>query len=212
MIRKYLIQGAAIIALVISVNAAPSNPNATQGAKDLLQYLTSLSGKKILSGQESMWGDGTFPSTRDQYVKTKTGKYPAVYASDFGDFGTGNLADRKKVVSNVIAYSKKGSIITIQYHMIQPDLPDGSGFKAMNIPGSGYNKIDTILTEGSTYNTVFKQRLDELAGYFKTLEDSGVTILFRPYHEMNGDFFWWSYQSKYTHQQRICEKKHYETI
>jgi mannan endo-1,4-beta-mannosidase len=181
-----------------SLFAAPANSNATNEAKMLLQYLVTLSGKKVLSGQESMWNDGSgFPSTRDKYVNQKTGKYPALYTSDFGDFGTSNLSDRTKVVSNAIAYHNKGSIIAFQYHMIQPDLADGSGFSAMNIKGSTYTKIPEILTSGSALNKEFNKRLDELAGYFKTLENNKIAILWRPFHEMNGDWFWWSYQDRF---------------
>jgi mannan endo-1,4-beta-mannosidase len=187
-----------IIALsTYSLFSESANPNTTVETKALLQYLVNLSGQKILSGQESMWNDGSFPSSRDQYVYQKTGKYPALYTSDFGDFGTGNLADRSKVVSNAIAYHNKRSIIAFQYHMIQPDLADGSGFSAMNIKGSTYTKIPDILTSGSALNKEFNKRLDELAGYFKTLESSKVAVLWRPFHEMNGDWFWWSYQDKF---------------
>jgi hypothetical protein len=81
--------------------------------------------------------------------------------------------------------------------MIQPDLADGSGFSAMNIKGSTYTKIPDILTSGSTLNKEFNKRLDELAGYFKTLESNKIAILWRPFHEMNGDWFWWSFQDRF---------------
>jgi mannan endo-1,4-beta-mannosidase len=29
------------------------------------------------------------------------------------------------------------------------------------------------------------------------LENAGIAVLFRPFHEMNGDFFWWSYQDRF---------------
>jgi mannan endo-1,4-beta-mannosidase len=186
-----------LLIYTISIFSAPCNPNATSEAKALLQYLVSISGKKILSGQESMYSDGSFPSSRDKTIKTKTGKYPALYTSDFGDVNTSNLSDRKKVVDNAIAYHKAGSIIAFQYHMIQPDLADGAGFSAMNIKGSTYTKIDDILTEGSTLNKEFKKRLDEMAGYFNTLETNKIAVLWRPFHEMNGDFFWWSFQPRF---------------
>ncbi len=80
---------------------------------------------------------------------------------------------------------------------IQPDLADGSGFSAMNIKGSTYTKIPDILTSGSALNKEFNKRLDELAGYFKTLESNKIAILWRPFHEMNGDWFWWSYQDRF---------------
>ena len=105
--------------IITAANAAPtSNPNATQKTKELLGYLYSICGVSILSGQENMFSGGSFPSGHDEYVKEKTGKYPAVYASDFGDVGTGNLHDRNTVVSNAIGYHDKGSIISLQYHMI----------------------------------------------------------------------------------------------
>ncbi len=33
--------------------------------------------------------------------------------------------------------------------------------------------------------------MDRIAGYLKELQDAGVPVLFRPYHEMNGNWFWW---------------------
>jgi mannan endo-1,4-beta-mannosidase len=198
MTRKSFLCAAIITAVSVSVlTAAPSNPNAIIQAKQLLQYLVNLSGQKILSGQESMFSAGAFPSSDDKTVYQKTGKYPAIYTSDFGDVNTGNLSDRNKVVSNAISYHAKGSIIAFQYHMIQPNLADGAGFNAMNIKGSTYTYVPQILTAGSAMNVEFNKRLDELAGYFKTLETAGIAVLFRPFHEMNGDFFWWSFQDRF---------------
>ena len=137
-----------VIALAGIPWAATSNPNAIPQAKQLLQYLVNLSGQKILSGQESMFSAGAFPSSDDKTVFQKTGKYPAIYTSDFGDVNTGNLSDRNKVVSNAISYHAKGSIIAFQYHMTQPNLPDGSGFSAMNIKGSTWHGF-----ESTTYNS-----------------------------------------------------------
>lgn len=181
----------------LTAAVSPSNPNASKKTGELLAGLYALCGVSILSGQESMFSCGAFPSRRDEYVFEKTGKYPAVYASDFGDVSTANLHDRRTVVENVLSYHRKGSIISLQYHMIQPDLPDGSGFKAMNIKGSTYKKMDEILTEGTKLNKIFKKRLKEIAKYLKKLEKKGVVILWRPYHEMNGDWFWWSYQDRF---------------
>ena len=53
------------------------------------------------------------------------------------------------------------------------------------------------MTTGSALNKEFNRRLDELAGYFKTLESKKIAVLWRPFHEMNGDFFWWSFQDRF---------------
>jgi hypothetical protein len=35
------------------------------------------------------------------------------------------------------------------------------------------------------------ERLDKIARYLKDLRDAGVPVIWRPYHEMNGGWFWW---------------------
>jgi hypothetical protein len=182
-----------------------SNPDADCAARSLLDYLYEITGTCTLSGQESMSYDtpqaGSFPSSRDAYVQQRTGKFPALYSSDFGDFGESNLQDRQRVVDNVRAYASRGSVIQLHYHMIQPDQPDGSGFETMAgfTADSPYpaSNIDRILTVGDSLNTEHLRRLDEIAGYLGQLQDAGIAVLWRPYHEMNGDWFWWGQQARF---------------
>jgi mannan endo-1,4-beta-mannosidase len=57
------------------------NPNATPEARALLKTLCAVSGKAILSGQHN------YPNHRSQdsdKVNVVTGKYPAIWGSDFG--------------------------------------------------------------------------------------------------------------------------------
>jgi hypothetical protein len=44
------------------------------------------------------------------------------------------------------------------------------------------------------------RQVDEIASFLKQLQDAKVPVLWRPYHEMNGDWFWWGgrYEGKYT--------------
>jgi hypothetical protein len=186
---------------------APSNPNADCAARTLLQYLYDIMGTSILSGQESMFSDmggwnPQFPSVRDSYVYDRVGKYPAVYSSDFGDVGTNNLHNRQDVVDNALRYAEAGSIIQLHYHIVQPDEPDGAGFNTMSqfSPDNPYPaaNIDAILTPGDPLNTEHLRRLDELAGYLRQLQNAGVAVLWRPYHEMNGAWFWWGAQPRFT--------------
>ncbi len=48
-----------------------------------------------------------------------------------------------------------------------------------------------IITDGSVLNRKWKQWLDEIAVYLQDLKNSGVEVLFRPFHEMNQGVFWW---------------------
>ena len=194
--------------LVGGGGAQPSNPNADCHARALLQYLYDLTGTNTLSGQESMFSDSgasvnpePFPSSRDSHVYDETGAYPALYSSDFGDVNTTNLADRQKVVDNALAYAERGSIIQLHYHMIQPDQPDGAGFDTMSQfsesnPYPAAN-IDQILTPGTALNTEHLRRLDDLAALLDQLQNAGVPVLWRPFHEMNGGWFWWGVQPRF---------------
>ena len=48
-----------------------------------------------------------------------------------------------------------------------------------------------MTTEGSDLNKAWKQQADTIAGYLKQLQDARVPVLWRPFHEMNGVWFWW---------------------
>jgi mannan endo-1,4-beta-mannosidase len=82
----------------------PVNKNATQEAKQLLNYIYSISGKYILSGEH---GDERWLDT----VKNITGKYPAVWGNDFIWHGMKDAG--ADVVNEAIEKYKEGFIITL---------------------------------------------------------------------------------------------------
>ena len=179
----------------------------------ILQYLNESGGERILSGQESMLWDvpweSFYPSTRDEYVSGMTGEVPAVFSSDFGDFDLSKMQGpnnqpatlddvrnaRSRVVDMAKAYSERGSIIMLSHHMCQPDIEDGCSYETMSAfsyenPYPSW-KINEMLSPGSHLHTALMERLDEIAGYLKRLQDQGVVVLWRPYHENNMPWFWW---------------------
>ena len=184
---------------------SPSDPDAAQHTKDVYSYLYSLKGSDggILSGQHSMIWDcsDSYPHTsqHDQYIHNRMGKWPAVFGSDFGDFNASTCAQRYKVKDYALAHAEQGAIVTLSYHLVQPDLEECAGFGAMHIAGTSYgtSKIDQILQPGTALNLEHLRRLDEIAGYFKEFQDKDIVILWRPFHEMNGNWFWWSHQPRY---------------
>lgn len=187
----------------------PSNPNTGAEAKRLLEYLSDIGGKAILSGQESMFWDNQFatPSVRDKYVFERVDAYPALYSTDFGDFHhESDLARRAEilnmrpgVVDAVTDYAAAGSVIQLHYHMVEPSEPDGSGLRKYTA-SAPYNAtlIERALTTGDPLNVEYLRRLDEIAGYLSILQERGVPVLWRPFHEMNGAWFWWGQQPGFT--------------
>ena len=54
-----------------------------------------------------------------------------------------------------------------------------------------------IVTPGTTeYNHLIRE-IDQVAEFLKRLRDAGVPVLWRPYHEMNGGWFWWGKKSRF---------------
>jgi hypothetical protein len=169
--------------------AVPVNPNATQQARNLLCYLHSINGKSVLSGQqETSWQWGlTAPNVDVDWIKTQTGKYPAVLGGDYlypGDTGKNNAGttDRAKTWWNA------GGLPMIRYHMGAPPLED----TYENSKGSVAD-LDNVVKEGTTENTSFKKKLDYVSKELTTLQSAGVAVLWAPLHEVqpNG-WFWWS--------------------
>lgn len=180
---------------------------APNSAAQLLELVRSTGkSRNILSGQESMvWGDHDefgylYPTEYDEYAFNATNKMPAIFASDFGDFHHGDQSLRYKTRDLALRYAQEGSIVSLSYHICAPDYSDGcgagtgEGVKVDNYPSSN---IDQILTPGTGLNRIHMQRLDEIANYLLDLKRANVPVLWRPFHEMNGDWFWWGQQPRY---------------
>ncbi len=48
-----------------------------------------------------------------------------------------------------------------------------------------------LTTPGTALHGRWLAQVDRLAGHLARLRDAGVPVLWRPYHEMNGVWFWW---------------------
>src|SRR5665647_2429799 len=91
-------------------------PNPSKEAVALYQYLLDMRGKKILSGQQdSPWGIDEF-----DYLKTNTGKQPALKGMDFI-----SQSDNTSEVQKAIDWWKMGGIPTIMWHWGAPSIGEG---------------------------------------------------------------------------------------
>lgn len=156
----------------------PVDPQATQQAKNLLCYLYSVYGNHILSGQqESLWIDG--PDYEMTYINRLTGKYPAIRGLDYGDSQT--------VGSRAVSWWNAGGIPMLGYHMGAPN-QDTDGYSGSRMSAN----ISAALTPGTADNRRLTARLDGVAGQLQLAQSAGVAVIFRPWHEAGGTWFWWS--------------------
>jgi len=170
-----------------SSDPQPVNPKATKEAKELLSYLYTLKGKKILSGQHN-FGHELQRST--DTVKSYSGFYPAIWGADF--LYMKRLDNSMQVVvDEAIKQHKKGSIITLMYHQVKPFEHDSLGFRKSVKGRVTDEEWEQIVTPGTEYHKMLLEKIDNVAFYLKQLQDENIPILWRPYHEMNGMWFWW---------------------
>jgi mannan endo-1,4-beta-mannosidase len=163
----------------------PVTPNATKEAKELLAFLYQISGKNILSAQHNYSRHMTKDSKR---AKELSGNSPAIWGCDFG---FREIENRDKVVQEAIKQNQNGSIITLMWHTVRP---------VDNEPGEWMENVQSDLTDqewnelitpGSPLNLRWQKQVDTVAYYLKVLRDKHIPVLWRPYHEMNGMWFWW---------------------
>lgn len=158
---------------------------------EVLKYLNEISGKSIIAGQHNKEPNSD-PDKWTQYIKETTGKYPALWSGDFL-FQQENIDERWRMVHQAKEQWDNGAIINLMWHACPPDEGEpcewDPGLLNAQLTDSQWEEL---LTEGSKLNKNWIARMDEISIYLQYLEDEGVEVLFRPFHEMNQDLFWWA--------------------
>ena len=178
--------------------AKPVNPNISPKAAELLATLHKISGKYTLSGQHNYIHSINRSSDSTKVI---TGKTPLIWGADVADSRPGN---HEKIVREAIRHHNDGLIITLMCHARVPKadtetiLKDRSKMKKLKkgeIPNSWYKMSDKewleILTPGTPMHEQWLKDIDKAAEPLKALQAQNIPVLWRPYHEMNGMWFWW---------------------
>lgn len=166
-------------ALIHSYDGRLSNRKASANAFNVYNFLKDSYRKVCITGQqESTWKESA--DYEVDYILEHTGKLPAIRGFDFMD------ENFEGVVSRALDWYGQGGIVTICWHT-------GIDFE------SGYNESlkDTLdwekaLTPGTPEYTSLIKGMDKAVPYLQQLEEAGVPVLWRPFHEMDGTWFWWS--------------------
>ncbi len=164
-----------------------ANPNANEATVAAYQYLDSYQQQPdqcLLLGQELGW-------SLDQYEELIQ-----------------SLEDQSGQQLGVMGGQMRSAPDEIDYPAFVDlcvDWQAGNGFVELSmIPdnpwtgGSVWDVSETeiwkLTTPGEEGYDAWRAELDFFADVLKTLENAGVTVLWRPLHEMNGDWFWYGYQ------------------
>lgn len=195
-----------------------SDSHATQEATDLFYYLEScINCRKILFGQQHATDAGESLTKEDleagginSDVKSLIGKNPAVIGWDAylciaGKERPGIKGDPEKSVhllaKSMNAVHDQGSIIVLSMH------PDNF------VTGGPYNDLSgdpvTNILPGGSAHEKFNKWLDYVVELSKLLKDKSgkqYAVIFRPFHEQTGDWFWWGTKAATVDQYKYIYK------
>lgn len=156
-----------------------THPDPSPEAIALFRYLQDMFGKRILSGQ--MWAP--WGVNEIDYVQGTTGKKPAVAGFDL-------IHEYRNAgeVQKAIDYWNDGGIPTIMWHWGAPGVGEGYENSKVQID------INKCFEEGTAEYIAMWDELETKADHLQTLRDADVPVLWRPFHELNGGWFWWGMQ------------------
>jgi mannan endo-1,4-beta-mannosidase len=179
----------------------PVTPNASPEVRAVLQMLQDISGRYTLTGQHN------FPNTKSrnsEFAAKYIGKAPAIFASDWGFAQAGDTDSylaRPDIVQEAIRQYQRGSLVEMCWHAVPPTADEPVTFRPL--PGADPHKLASVqgrltdeqfkevLTPGTALYQHWCAQVDAIAVFLRQLQDARVPVLWRPYHEMNGDWFWW---------------------
>jgi len=174
---------------------APCNPNASEEARNVLDYLANLRGKGIVLGQHTQ----TKAQEELKFIKKATGKLPALcgfellaYSPNISFWASGKeclieVEENKGTLETAWEWAEKKGLITFTWHWFSPKYGADKAFY------QGYTFFDArlALVEGTPEREAFLSDMDVMANLLKPFCHKRVPILWRPFHEANGTWFWW---------------------
>ncbi|MBL7741552.1 MAG: beta-mannosidase [Chitinophagaceae bacterium] len=191
----FLIGISCISCKTIAQQELPSDKDATKETVNLYNSLKKLAEKGFMFGHQDALAYGVewkYKEGRSD-VKDVVGDYPAVYGWDLGGIerpnGDVNLdgVPFKKMKQFIRQGYERGGVITISWHT---DSPFGADKGAWD---TTHGTVASVNPGGSNH-AKYKEWLDKVASFIGSLKGSkgeAIPVLFRPFHEHTGNWFWW---------------------
>ena len=174
----------------ISFPGKPCHSNLTESARAVLTYLARLPShatNRVIAGQH-LTDIGNDWTNHIIGLHTQTGYWPGL-VSFAAEFGASAVLQMNVVGPRALEVWTNGGLPLIKWQMPNPWV--GAG-----LPPNGAENIAELLNPATALATNQFARSnylawrDQMADGLATLRDSGVVVLFRPFSEMNGSWFW----------------------
>lgn len=178
-----------------------ANPDALPLAQRILTFFESLpsrSGNRVVSGQFIGHPQADMRPAYNKYIgdlKSQTGQWVGMAGADYARLAAANdPVDLSAVNLPLIEHWNQGGLVTISWHARNPWT--GGNSRDQTVNGSFLD----LFTPGTAANQAWMQQLDQVADALEQLQQAGVIVLWRPFHEANGKSFWWA-QPRTTEEQ-----------
>ncbi|MES1198296.1 MAG: glycosyl hydrolase [Chitinophagaceae bacterium] len=189
----FLLSNNQVTCQVVAGNDKPADKKATKETIALYGNLKKLLNKGFMFGHQDDLAYGVnwkYEEGRSD-IKDVTGDYPAVYGWELG-----HLEIDQPVNLDSVPFTKmqhfirqaydRGGVVTISWHLNNP-LTAKSAWN----PAEG--TVASILPGGQKHD-LYKSWLDKVVIFLNGLKGSKgefIPVIFRPFHELNGNWFWW---------------------
>lgn len=190
--RRCRVRILAILAVLVSAPLLGQelvDKNATAETKALYENLRRITQYGFMFGHQDTdaYGVGWKGDANRSDIKDVTGSFPAVHGWDLGKIGQPDNIDGVpfgKMLDWIRQTYERGGINTISWHVDNPLTGESSWSKGDAVKES---------LPGGKANAKFREHLEHLAEFLGQCKsgDTYIPIIFRPWHEHNGDWFWW---------------------
>ncbi|PWB23728.1 glycosyl hydrolase [Flavobacterium sp. HTF] len=187
--------------------------NATKETVALFYNLKKLAKTKVAIGQQDAFNSFYEDAVGESDIKKNTGYDPAVLGSDFmfitdknNNEQAGNwfYQQEQKIISDAKTAYEKGMINTFCWHLREPNKEE-SFYTADMTTEEKSTAFKSILPGGANHEW-YKKKLDKIASVVSNLKGTKgelIPIIFRPFHEFDGNWFWWG--------ESFCTAEEYKT-
>lgn len=189
-------------ALLTTIPALAAGKNTLDGEikgkrTAILTYLSQIPAqKKTLAGTQVNEYEVYIDCTSADRMKEMTGQRPAVLGLELMNaIAYPPYADY--LVDRALTQAQAGGIVTMSWHQRNPvEICQRGEYFECSQKAMTAETLKAVLTPGTREHQLWTNDVHAMAKVLHRLRDHGVVVLFRPYHEMNGGWFWWGKQEQ----------------
>ena len=164
--------------------------DATPETVKLYEYLRSVYGQKVLSGQQLYFS----PEDEITYIENLTGEKPAMKGYDFINQTPGGDID-DQVRRGIRWVEDEGGILTMCWHWWAPK--DGRAFYTAD---TNFD-VKAAVTPGTEEYDLIIRDIDIISDLLLDMQERGIPVIWRPLHEASGGWFWWGSEGPEVYKQ-----------